>query len=63
MAHPRASAISVLGAALEQGKFLAELPRLRVFREDNLVFAFAHRLISGTEFDEMQSTSRACSSA
>ncbi len=45
----------VLDAALEQGKFLVELLRLHVFREDNLVFALAHRLISRAEFDEMQS--------
>ena len=45
----------VLDAALEQGKVLVELLRLHVFREDNLVFALAHRLISAAEFDQMQS--------
>lgn len=45
----------VLDAALEQGKNLVELLRLHIFREDNLVFSLAHRLISGAEFDQMQS--------
>jgi iron-sulfur cluster repair protein YtfE (RIC family) len=49
------SAMIVLDAALEQGKNLAELLRLHVFREDNVVFALAHRLISAAEFDQMQS--------
>ena len=49
------SAMVVLDAALEQGKNLVELLRLHVFREDNTVFPLAHRLISGAEFDELQS--------
>ena len=49
------SAMVVLDAALEQGKNLVELLRLHVFREDNIVFALAHRLISTAEFDQMQS--------
>jgi iron-sulfur cluster repair protein YtfE (RIC family) len=49
------SGMIVLDAALEQGKNLVELLRLHVFREDNVVFSLAHRLISRTEFDEMQS--------
>ena len=49
------SGMIVLDAALEQGKNLVELLRLHVFREDNVVFSFAHRLISAGEFDEMQS--------
>lgn len=53
------SAMIVLDAALEQGKNLVELLRLHVFREDNVVWALAHRLISGTEFDEMQSRTAA----
>lgn len=44
----------VLDAALEQSKFLVELLRLHVFREDNVVFPLAHRLITRAEFDEMQ---------
>jgi len=51
------SGMIVLDAALEQGKNLAELLRLHVFREDNVVFSLAHRLISASEFDEMQSGS------
>lgn len=44
----------VLDAALEQSKFLVELLRLHVFREDNVVFPLAHQLITRAEFDEMQ---------
>lgn len=49
------SRLIVLDAALEQGKTLVELMRLHIFREDNVVFPSAHRLISRAEFDEMQS--------
>ena len=49
------SGMIVLDAALEQGKNLVELLRLHVFREDNVVFPLAHRLISGIEFDQMHS--------
>lgn len=50
------SSMIVLDAALEQGKNLVELLRLHVFREDNVIFTLAHRLISTAEFDQMQST-------
>jgi len=53
------SGMIVLDAALEQGKNLVELLRLHVFREDNVVFPLAHRLISTAEFDAMQSTTAA----
>ena len=53
------SGMIVLDAALEQGKNLVELLRLHVFREDNVVFSLAHRLISGAEFDAMQSKAAA----
>jgi len=53
------SGMIVLDAALEQGKNLVELLRLHVFREDNVVFSLAHRLISGAEFDAMQSRAAA----
>ncbi len=53
------SGMIVLDAALEQGKNLVELLRLHVFREDNVVFSLAHRLISRAEFDEMQSKAAA----
>jgi iron-sulfur cluster repair protein YtfE (RIC family) len=52
------SGMIVLDAALEQGKNLVELLRLHVFREDNVVFPLAHRLISQAEFDELQTGSR-----
>ena len=48
------SAMIVLDAALEQGKSLVELLRLHVFREDNIVFSLAHRLIAAAEFDAIQ---------
>lgn len=48
------SRLIVLDTALEQGKNLVELLRLHIFREDNMVFSSAHRLISGVEFDQMQ---------
>ena len=47
------SGMIVLDAALEQGKNLVELLRLHVFREDNVVFSLAHRLISTSEFDAL----------
>lgn len=43
----------VLDAALEQGRFLVELLRLHMFREDNLIFALAHQLITTDEFEQM----------
>lgn len=43
----------VLDAALEQGRFLVELLRLHMFREDNLVFPLAHQLITAAEFEQM----------
>ncbi len=53
------SRLIVLDAALEQGKNLVELLRLHIFREDNVVFSLAHRLISRAEFDQMQSSAAA----
>ncbi len=47
------SRMIVLDAALEQAKALVELMRLHIFREDNVVFPSAHRLISETELDRM----------
>ena len=57
------SRLVVLDAALEQAKMLVELLRLHIFREDNLVFALAHRLISAAEFDALQSKTVAARSA
>ncbi len=48
-----ASRLIVLDAALEQGKNLVELLRLHIFREDNIVFSSAHRLISASELSAM----------
>lgn len=43
----------VLDAALEQSRFLVELLRLHVFREDNLIFPLAQQLITAAEFEQM----------
>ncbi|MBI5914080.1 MAG: hemerythrin domain-containing protein [Bacteroidetes bacterium] len=48
------SRLVVLDAALEQGKSLVELLKLHIFREDNIAFAQAQRLLTKTEFDEME---------
>ena len=45
--------LTILDAALEQSKFLVELLRLHVFREDNLIFPLAHQLITAAEFEQM----------
>ncbi len=46
-----ASRALVLDAALEQGKSLVERLKLHIFREDNVVFAQAQRLLSQEELD------------
>lgn len=56
-----ASRALVLDAALEQGKSLVELLKLHIFREDNVVFAQAHRLLGKAELDEMLRESRTTS--
>lgn len=45
--------LTILDAALEQARFLVELLRLHVFREDNLIFPLAQQLITASEFDQM----------
>ena len=57
------SGMIVLDAALEEGKNLVELLRLHIFREDNVVFSLAHRLISTAEFDEMHASAAAAGKA
>lgn len=49
-----ASRLMVLDAALEQSLALIEELRLHIFREDEIVFQLAARLISRDEFEEMQ---------
>lgn len=44
----------VLDAALRQTLALVELLRLHMFREDNIVFALAHRLLTADELDRRQ---------
>ena len=39
--------------AIEQGKALVELLRLHIFREDNMVFALAHKYLTAGDFAEM----------
>lgn len=48
-----ASQLVLLDTALEQGKALVELMKLHIFREDQIVFAQAHRLISEEEFENI----------
>ncbi len=50
----QSSRLIVLDAALEQAKSLIEVLRLHIFREDNVLFSSAHRLITSAEFDLMQ---------
>ncbi len=47
------SAAMTISAGLREAEKLVELLRLHVFREDNIVFAAAHRLISAAELDEI----------
>ena len=57
------STLVVQEAALRHAQSLVELLRLHMFREDNIVFCSAHRLISAQELDRMQSGGRAVSQA
>lgn len=43
----------LIDTAVEQGKSLVELIRLHIFREDNIVFALAHKHITANEFKKM----------
>lgn len=47
------SALVVLNAGLRELANLVELLRLHMFREDNILFASANRLMSSSELDEM----------
>jgi hemerythrin-like domain-containing protein len=49
------SRLILVGAALREALNLVELLRLHIFREDNVVFASAHRLVSKAELDRMTS--------
>jgi len=44
----------LIDTAVEQGKSLVELIRLHIFREDNIVFALAHKHITANEFKKME---------
>jgi hemerythrin-like domain-containing protein len=44
----------LVDTAVEQGKSLVELIRLHIFREDNVVFALAHKYLTPEEFADME---------
>ncbi len=50
----KASSLVVLDLALEQGKTLIEQLRLHIFREDNIVFPFAHQNLTKEEVADMK---------
>lgn len=52
------STLVVRDAALRHAGSLVALLRLHIFREDHIVFASAHRLISAQEFDRFQAGER-----
>ena len=47
------SKLVILDLAIEQGKALVELLRVHIFREDNIVFSLAQKLISKNEFKHL----------
>lgn len=49
-----ASRTMLLDFAIEHGMTLTEVMRLHIFREDNVVFALAHKHITADEFKEME---------
>ena len=49
-----ASRAVLVDMAVEQGNSLVELIRLHIFREDNVVFALAHKYLTAVEFKEME---------
>ncbi len=49
-----ASRATLIDMAVEQGNSLVELLRLHIFREDNVVFALAHKHLTTKEFKEME---------
>ncbi len=44
----------LIDAAIEQGLALAELLRLHIFREDNIVFPLAHKYLTESDFDTIR---------
>ena len=48
------SKLVILDLAIEQGKALVELLRVHIFREDNIVFSLAQKLISKDEFKNLK---------
>jgi len=50
-----AATLVVRDAAMRHAKSLVDLLRLHMFREDNIVFSSAHRLICAEELDRVQS--------
>ena len=52
LTDPASSAVLV-DMAVEQGNALVELLRLHIFREDNVVFALAHKYLTAEDFAEI----------
>ena len=48
------SKLVILDLAIEQGKALVELMKVHIFREDNIVFSLAQKLISKDEFKHLK---------
>ena len=48
------SRIIILDAAVEQAKSLIELLKLHIFREDTILFTYAHKYLSNNELDKMK---------
>ena len=51
------SALVVINAAVREAANLVEVLRLHMFREDNILFASANRLVSSAELDRMAASS------
>lgn len=52
IADPVSNAL-LLDAAIEQGLSLAELLRLHIFREDNVVFPLAHKYLTAGDYEKI----------
>ena len=54
--HDERSRTFVYDVAYNNGRELAEMLRLHIYREDNIVFPLAHKLIDENEFAKMRET-------
>lgn len=48
------SRIMILDVALQEGKALVELLKVHIFREDTILFTYAHKHLTSDEMSEMQ---------